>query len=225
MIITIIGDAIQNLRSALDHFANQLMLVNLGVPESDRESEFPIRNTAGKYEATIRGMEKQGFLRKDAVDPLLRVQAYKGGDGHQLWVLNRLNNVDKHRIILAVGSAFQSVNLGAFSSRLLQESMRTAEAARKAAGEPQWPYSADTIPILDVFFRGADIMCPLKVGDELFIGDPARGGGQMDPEKDFTFDIAFNEPKIMDSKPVLETLQHLADLVSNTILLFRPLLA
>jgi len=200
-IVAIAGDVIQNLRSALDHLANQLMLVRLGVVASDQESHFPIGNTAGKYEANLRGMKKGRFLREDAFDVLLKVQAYPRGDGHQLWALNRLNNIDKHRIILTAGSAFRSVNLGAYVSRKSREVM------------------APDFPMLDAFFRPADNMCPLKIGDVLFTSD-----GHMDPDNDFRFDVAFNEPKIVEGKPILETLQHFADLVRSTVNSCKPCL-
>ncbi|MEP2580841.1 MAG: hypothetical protein ABJH75_24825, partial [Roseibium sp.] len=30
-----------------------------------------------------------------------KIQAYEGGNGHSLWVLNKLRNIDKHRLLLA----------------------------------------------------------------------------------------------------------------------------
>ena len=222
-IVAISGDVIQNLRSALDHLANQLMFVRLGVPTSNRESEFPVRNTSREYKATLRRMVKTGLLRGDAFDALLRIEAYKRGKGHDLWTLNRLNNIDKHRIILTAGSAFRSMNIGAFGSRMLREYAIAEEAARKSRGEAPWPYAAADIPIMDAFFRPGDNMCPLKVGDVLFVN--TASDGKMDPEKDFRFDVAFDEPEVVKGKPMLETLKHFADLISNTVLMFRPFLA
>ena len=215
----IAGDAIQNLRSALDHLVSQLVLVGLGVSTTDIESHFPIRNKAGQYESVLRGMKEKGLLRQDAFDLLLDVQAYIGGNCGNFWLLNRLNNIDKHRIILTAGSALRSVNIGALMSRLMREHAREAEAAREAAGEAPWPYAAADIPALNAFFRPADNLRPLKVGDTLFTG------GDMDPEKDFAFDIAFNEPEILEGEAVLETLKHLAELVRTIIAQFKPSLA
>lgn len=55
----IIGDAVQNLRSALDHLSYQLMSVATRDEPSDRQkrwSHFPIRETDRKYESTPRPM-------------------------------------------------------------------------------------------------------------------------------------------------------------------------
>src|ERR1019366_657128 len=82
----IAGDAIQNLRSALDHLVSQLVLVGLGVSTTDIESHFPIRNKAGQYESVLRGMKEKGLLRQDAFDLLLDVQAYIGGNCGNFWL-------------------------------------------------------------------------------------------------------------------------------------------
>ena len=71
----IIGDAVQNLRSALDHLCRQLMLVAMGVEASERDSHFPIGDGSNKYESKVRGMKEKGFLRDDAFDALRMVEA------------------------------------------------------------------------------------------------------------------------------------------------------
>lgn len=215
----IIGDAVQNLRSALDHIQRQLMLVALGVEDSDRESQFPIRNKPSEYESLLRRIKKHGLLREDALDALLTVEAHKGGKGHPLWVLNRLNNIDKHRVILTAGGAFRSANLGAAVSRMMRDFLKAQEAERAAVGEAPWPYSASDIPDMDGFFRPADILCPLKVGDVLVSGDL-----EMDPDNDFRFDIALDEPEIAERQPVMEALPHFADAVRSVVDNLRPCL-
>ena len=51
-------------------------------------------------------------MRQDAIDAIRALEPYKGGKGENLWVLHRLNNIDKHRLIVTVGSSFQSVDVG-----------------------------------------------------------------------------------------------------------------
>jgi hypothetical protein len=101
----IAGDALQNLRTALDYLAWQL------VPASKRSAQtaFPISDDATKYEAEktrkIKGMAKA------AVDAIDATKPYKGGND-TLWRLHRLNNIDKHRLVITVGAAFRSFNIG-----------------------------------------------------------------------------------------------------------------
>jgi hypothetical protein len=47
---------------------------------------------------------------------------------------------------------------------------------------------------------------------------------ELDEQVNFTFEIAFSEPQVAESEPLLETLQHLIDLVDNLIVSFKPLL-
>ncbi len=208
IIVAITGDAIQNLRSALDHLAYHLLVVRLGAAASDKYFNFPTPNTANDLERKI-----QSRLRQDAVDALRKLEPYKGGKGHQLWVLNRLNNIDKHRIIITVGSAFRSLNLGG-------STMRTARRMAEKSGIFGPSFKAGDFPRVASFFRPADNMCPLKVGDVLPAIDM-----EMDEQNDFRFDIALNEPEIVERKPLIETVQHFADLVSNTVLEFKPCLS
>jgi hypothetical protein len=212
----VVGDIAHNLRSALDHLSHQLMLVALGDQWSNEKSFFPVGDTARRYKAELRGLKEKGFLRQDAFDALLAIEAHKGGKGHQFWVLHSLNNIDKHRIILTAGGSFRSINLGAACFRHLRKLTEMDEAA----GTSSMPFSSKDIPILDAFFRPADIMCPLKVGDVLSGGDV-----EMDLDNDFRFDVALYEPQIIESKAILPTVQQLSDLVASTIALFRPCLS
>lgn len=212
----IAGDAIQNLMSALDHLAYQIVCSDTGDnPPNPRAIYFPIADDRKKYEANKRnrmnGACQQTFDAFDALKP------YKGGND-QLWALHRLNNIDKHRIILTAGSAFRSVDLGAHMSRMLRDSVRAAEKTRKAAGEPSWPYAAADIPIMSAFFRPSDNKCPLKVGDVLF------SGAEMDAENDFRFDVALSEAGVIEGKPVLEIINRFAKVVDDTVATLTPLL-
>lgn len=204
------GDAIQNLRTALDHLAHHLLLVKLGAAATDEELNFPISNSAKDYESLIKRKVKR--LRQDAIDALLSFQAYKGGKGEQIWVLNRLNNVDKHRLILTVSSVGGSAIISnAGLGRMMEQRL----------GIP-----AGSFPIMKIVVYPSDPTI-LKVGDEVFPANidtwDTLPNSENQPE--FHFYISFNEPQIFKGGPLPETLQHFADLVSNTVLLFKPCLS
>jgi len=108
-IALIAGDVLQNLRSALDHLAYQLVVVGKNSPGPFSHVYFPIADNAEKYLAErnrkVAGMREYAIAAIDAVKP------YQGGND-LLWRLHRLNNIDKHRLLIAVGSAYRSVNVG-----------------------------------------------------------------------------------------------------------------
>ncbi len=133
--------------------------------------------------------------------PVLQVQH---GTSNDFWRLHELNNIDKHRLLVTVGASFRSVNVGAIASAMLEKMMGRA------------------MPILDAFLRPANNLCPLKVGDELFID---AADAEPNDKMQFRFDIALNEPGVVEGKPLLEIIQHFSDLVSNTVPLFKPCLA
>ncbi len=198
-IAAITGDVIQNLRSALDHLAYELVVVGTGSAGPHTRVYFPIFSSASKYEAGEDAHTKG--MRKDAIDAIDAVKPYNGGND-TLWKLHELNRIDKHRLLLTAGSHFQSVDLGAYLSQQF----------RSMTGRDY--------PTLSVFVRPADRMFPLKTGDELFIDPP---GAEVNKEMKFTFEVAINEPTIVESQPIIETVHQMADLVDNLIPIFEPL--
>jgi hypothetical protein len=97
----IAGDAFQNLRTALDHLACGMIKKNQGPVTT--LSGFPIFDSDTKYFdpkdgaiKKVRGMDPTAIKAIDSLKP------YKGGND-KLWILHKLNNIDKHRLLLTVG--------------------------------------------------------------------------------------------------------------------------
>ena len=94
--LAIAGDVVHNLRSALDHLANQLVWVGSD-SEPSRRVAFPISEDAAAYERDktrkVEGMCPKTIKAIDALKP------YKGGKGDALWRLHELDNIDKHRTL------------------------------------------------------------------------------------------------------------------------------
>jgi|ERR1043165_827506 hypothetical protein len=92
----IAGDVIHNLRSALDHLAYQLVIVNGGIPS--RWTSFPIFDSAAKYKTMdtrkVSGMSQAAINAIDAAKP------YQGGN-EPLWIVHDLDIADKHHALLA----------------------------------------------------------------------------------------------------------------------------
>jgi hypothetical protein len=95
-ITLITGDAIHNLRTALDYLVREIAFA-----VSDRESEhikFPIGKSWEKLVASLSSIRK---ARPDIADHIASVvKAYKGGND-ALWTLHSLDIRDKHRLLIA----------------------------------------------------------------------------------------------------------------------------
>jgi hypothetical protein len=206
----IFGDVIQNLRSALDHLTNQLCARHAGQVSVDEEFNFPIFNNVARHQATFRQNSK---IRCDpeAWKALERIQSYKNGEGHRFWVLNRLNNIDKHRLVLTVGSAHTSTNWGEPFRQYSQDMVdKLPEKYRHTFRKP------------DIYKPVEEVRCPLKVGDVLIGGLPAKT--QFEPERDFKFDILINEPNLFPKEPLVAIAKVFHSLVHDTIVDFRRFL-
>ena len=100
----IVGDFVQNLRAALDHFVCQLIYDAGGEPT--RQNAFPIfpkrptgRQSKDRWNAQVDGLDD------DAVAFIERRQPYHHPDGprnHTFFALRELSNEDKHRLVLPV---------------------------------------------------------------------------------------------------------------------------
>jgi hypothetical protein len=109
--VTIAGDVVHNLRSALDHLARQLVLVGLeidplAIPFTEKDWRgiyFPISETPEKYESE-KPKKVKGMLL-EAVETIDRLKPYKGGND-PLWRIHELDNIDKHRSLFTLGHNF-----------------------------------------------------------------------------------------------------------------------
>ena len=99
-IALILGDAIHNLRSALDHLAWQLVKAGGGQP--DRDTFFPICESSQQYASAFgRGEIKRMPVGAEKV--LSSIQPYQTLD-QNLWLLHRLDIIDKHRLLLTIAA-------------------------------------------------------------------------------------------------------------------------
>lgn len=204
----IAGDTIQNLRSALDHLAYQLVVVGTNKPGPFEHVYFSIHNGATSY-ASKKGAQVKG-MRGEVIKAIDALAPYRAGD-ETLWRLHKLNQVDKHRTIVTVGTAYRSVDLGGYMLRYMLDTM-----------PPDSPMRAGLKEIADgkqlqAFFKPADRLFPLKAGDVLFIGGPDE---DIDENLEFNFDVGFGEPGIVEGDPLLDTLKEMAGRVRSIVISF-----
>jgi hypothetical protein len=197
----IAGDIFHCLRDALDHLAQQLYLVGSGGGRYRDKTGFLIASSAQAFKKGR--ADKLDGMRQEAIDAICALEPYPGGRGADLWTLHRLNNVDKHRLILTVGSAFRSLNFGAYMEAQMEKAFGRA------------------IPLPELFLR-ADPLPLLEPGHELFAATP---DAEPIEKMQFRFDVALHEPGILHAKPLLETAVKFRDRVNSIIQDFRPFLS
>ena len=110
----ICGDAIQNIRASLDHLVWQLVLLEGNRPGG--WTKFPITTHVNGFNAGVRAPKDpkknpsplQGItVDSEAWTLIEEAQPYKGGelskipDQHELRILARLSNADKHRTLMS----------------------------------------------------------------------------------------------------------------------------
>lgn len=133
------------------------------------------------------------------------LKPYKGG-ADALWRLHELNKIDKHRLLLTACVTSDA--------RSMTPAERETIVTRFLGSHPN-----RTPPDLTRTLK-AVIPVPLKAGDKLYTVPHS----EMDQQMNFHFDVAFNEPQIMECKPVVEALHEMANLVGKIVLDFDPLL-
>ncbi len=104
----LIGDAVHNMRSALDHLANALVIQNGKIPNTS--TEFPLfADRPPSKSEKARFMSKIDKMSPAARRQIIRLQPYhRGNDAHfeSLWILHRLDIIDKHRELSIIGGRY-----------------------------------------------------------------------------------------------------------------------
>jgi hypothetical protein len=194
----IIGDALQNFRTALDYSVNQMVRAAGNIPDSS--TAFPIASSAEKYTEEFFGRKING-LRQEAKELIHSLKPYQGGN-EALWRLHYLNNIDKHRLLLpaVTGHHFHS----------LLPSQR-AELARIYLGSHPW---SDAAPELrGTFIPPKHTSFPLKKGS-IFL---TVAKSDIEDDMKFVFDIALDQTGVVDGIMVLPILQQIARTVTDIV--------
>src|ERR1700682_1942445 len=201
-ISSIIGDAVHNLRSALDHLAYRAMSITPGVTSKQLgKVNFPIAENAQKYNTETR--TRIEGMRQDAIDAIDGIQPYGGGTGEIFWHLHSLDIIDKHRLLIVVGS----------TNRLHSMTPRQVAALkRNFLGMDLDAYTPAQDAIL-FQTESANIQFPLKTGDKLAVIPESEVNKHMQ----FTFEIAFGEPQVLRGNPVIQTLHQMAHRIFHII--------
>jgi hypothetical protein len=105
-----LGDCVHNLRSALDHLACQLTLLNGGTMEDCAQTQFPIASTSESQFEQMADRRIPGLSKRHRAF-VKWAQPYRAGDKawkHPLAILADLSNADKHRLLNPTFSVLKS---------------------------------------------------------------------------------------------------------------------
>lgn len=98
----LIGDIVHELSTALDHMYSELIEIFTGKP--NKRATFPFHKDKKEFtqDDAIKQVVRRGVPRKLVYDVIVdRVRPFETGN-RLLWVLRKLDNIDKHRQILTL---------------------------------------------------------------------------------------------------------------------------
>jgi len=197
-VFAIIGDAVHNLRSVLDHLAGELCVVSGGT--IDNNTAFPIWDPVNVSDVDAQITRKIPRASAEVILGIKTLQPYKGGKGDILWRLHMLDIIDKHRLLIAGAAVADWIDL------------------RYRRWEPDWLFPDLTRPIKlpprgVAFKHGAKLLRVPRIERE-------KTTMNVDPK--FRFQVAFGE--VLEGEPVIPALDKFVDRVNDVISTFRGLL-
>jgi hypothetical protein len=103
-------EAVEHTRSALDHAAYATAV--LAGKREPKACYFPIADSAAQLETDVIGRGRCKDIPPDILALFRELEPYQGGNGNPIWILNRLCNIGKHRLIMGVNlqSAYASID-------------------------------------------------------------------------------------------------------------------
>jgi hypothetical protein len=187
----VVGDAVHNLRSALDLLAWQL--VKSGGVQPTKVTFFPISRTSTDFEHALKRCLRGA--PPSALRFVRRLRPYSGGND-KLVRLHTLDIVDKHRVILIVGAAHRNVVLN-FRMPV--------------------PWQQDPIQFPPLPIRPADRQFPLCDGAELYRVKATARSSEICDEPRFTFEFCLGDEGNVRGLPLVETLELMQKHVSRVL--------
>jgi hypothetical protein len=164
----LVGEFAYALRSGLDHLAWQLAL--LKTPDPGNSTAFPIDSqlplpTNRSYRDKVADILPAALTVVDSLQPYTTGPAFKD---HPLWQLNKLCNIDKHRVVAVGHIQFQVIVPLEFPHFLRRDTNDTIEIC---------------VPLADKAKFHLDVNCPgIVFGEPIDVTDAVSG-----------FEISINE--------------------------------
>ena len=116
----VVGDAVHNMRSALDNMVSALARHN-GVTSNSKLNKvyFPTGQTKHEFEQACDGLRP--FVGAFATQALKTLEVFDGGSGDLLKILGTLSNRDKHRLLIPTIPAMKGGLLFGLTNKIIAE--------------------------------------------------------------------------------------------------------
>jgi hypothetical protein len=150
----LIGDAVHNLRSALDHLAWQLVIRNGKVPD---RTQFPLYSDRKKFNGRPKSVT-EGMSTTD-IQQIESMQPYQAGY-EALGILSELNNFDKHRLLVGAASHVGNAFFG------IQDVQKLLASKEMLASKGPIAFNFSVMLKQTVPLKDGDVLC--KISPEQF---------------------------------------------------------
>jgi hypothetical protein len=208
-----IGDAVHNLRSALDHafweivYDRQRIARGIwdrgGQPSLDREArrvQFPFTTKAANLDGEIKQRMAEHVGTKFC-NTLRGLKPYREAGGNQmLYLIHKLDVLDKHRLLIPTGDYTRGL------TTMIRQLV------------PDFPYGLDHISFFHTSFG------PWRLHDNLLqpeLGAPVGGTNKFQREIQIPIDIVLELRAGLPLQPIIPLLHTLVDTARETIRLMR----
>ncbi len=188
----IAGDAINNIRSALDHLA--VWIIDNHTTVGPLKVYFPIHKSAPDYQSSEfrRIIQSTG---KDLEKILDSVKPYKGGND-PLWLVKELSNIDKHNLLVGI----TSINTSRTETKSEWEKSRQ-DWPREHSGQ-LFPFSENARRFIN---PSGGPLTPLKAGDILL----SVAESELNEEPQFTVEVALHEPGVIQCESIVPAIHRM----------------
>jgi hypothetical protein len=199
------GDAIHNLRTAIDHLMYHLISLRTRDSKVLKEAYFPIYRTSKIFKSRFKGIKK--FLAPAVIKAISQIKPYARGSqfGRTLWQLHQLDIIDKHKILLTVAAAN---TMHSMSPEAIATLRRVFFGQLKDVIEAYDARNFLTLSHTPLFDP--------KPGSIIAILPEAK----VHEDMRFPFHVAFREPKSLKGKPVVEFLEQLRHAIYQMLMTF-----
>lgn len=131
----VIGNALYNLRSFLDHSMMQIVLSRCDPACYQPQSVyFPIRQSQKDFQNWVRTDSIAKQLPHEVLEALTRFSPYEGGSV-ELSALHKLNNVDKHRNLLLSAMNYESAQMLSIMDKEMIAEISSPKVGNTGAGK------------------------------------------------------------------------------------------
>jgi len=176
----IAGDVFHNLRSALDHLVLQLALANgTSLAAASEFTFFPVCMSGREFRNTTRQLKphlsRSALADIKTLQPYSTANAMKPAEHNVLYIISKLDNIDKHRMLLVVEEGYTITDVTI---------RRQDESIIKPVIRPNvWATMKDTAKLSSVDFsriepeRDETVDMDVYLSVDVFLNEPELGIG------------------------------------------------